>query len=92
VPAAQNESTAFSESLAQWSAFAGDFENWVRCIPRAPASKTGVTREDFSSPFGSFPHNPKKSESKNFRTKISMALVLELLLRDSDSSQKKAAG
>jgi len=33
LPAAQNESTAFSESLARSSAFAGDLENWVPCIP-----------------------------------------------------------
>jgi hypothetical protein len=48
-PAAQNESTAFSESVARSSAFAGDLENWVRYIPPStPLIKTGVAREDFS--------------------------------------------
>src|SRR5262249_16531400 len=32
--------------------------------PRAPANKTEVAREDFSSPFGSFPHNPKNQNRK----------------------------
>jgi len=34
LPAAQNESTAFSESLRGGRAhLTGDLENWVRCIP-----------------------------------------------------------
>ena len=62
--------------------------------PEHPLIKPESHAKIFPFPSSPFLTIPKKSESENFRTKISTALVLELLLRDSHSKNlaKKPPG
>src|SRR6516165_2134681 len=68
--AAQNESTAFSESLARSSALPAILKTGSGAYPRAPADKTAVTREDFSSPLGAFLTQIPKLDSKKFCKRV----------------------
>jgi hypothetical protein len=70
LPALQNESTGFLESLRGSECFADEFETGSGAYPRAPADKTAVTREDISSPVGAFLTQIPKPDSKKFYKRV----------------------
>ena len=65
LPAARNESTAFSESSRDGRARLLAIKTGSGAYGRGPADKTAVTREDFSSPLGAFLTQIPKPDSKN---------------------------
>ena len=74
--AAQNESTGLSESLRGGRAhLLAISKTGSGAYPRAPADKTAVTRDDFSSPLGAFllkfQNQTQKNSTKEFRLSCS---------------------
>jgi len=79
LPAEQDESTAFSESLRGGRAhLLAISKTGSGAYPRAHADKTAVTREDFSSPLGAFLTQIPKPDSKKFYKRVPPELVVNL--------------